>query len=574
MQSDSTDAASADDASNDSDSSRTAGSCAEFNSAGFEDAGFRGAATISRDRPLVRNLVVGVVICLLIMGAVFRAQGVGDFLWLDEQHTAWVATTSLSHVASGAADGNQTPLFFYACWASVAAGGDSAVSLRLPSLLCGLALLVGVPWYVYRRTNDVLSLLLVSVWLAFNFDAVFYSSEARPYAMVQLIGAVQVAVFFGWVMGMFTGSGGRQSVTSGGVITALLTALIFYAHPTGMLLVVSELIFLAGLCLVRRRVLRRHVSALFASALLCGTLILPGIILISFVWQRRSNWTTVSNADEVFSKLASDAGMMMLFPIAVLLIDRTWRRGRQFAAAKNSSHDSAHLGQRFGWLLGLVGCWALVPRFLIASLDAAGWVSLAIDRYAIVGAVGFPLFASLAVASMRRDYFRWGTTIVIAAWILWGSQVNQQLRRGGFRHENWRQTVEMINAQDSELPVFLIANLIEDNAAVTDQSHRFQSYLRFPLTGIPKLNAPDRIIPRPSQGKILSHENLAQVVEQGGGFVVVRDAEVYRDAIRLEITAALQEHAQTQSARLFSAPVERPDPNNVHLFWIKLDSKQ
>ena len=159
---------------------------------------------------------------------------------------------------------------------------------------------------------------------------------------------------------------------------------------------------------------------------------------------------------------------------------------------------------------------------------------------------------------------------VIVACLAWFSIVPWQLKEGGFRHENWKQVVETINAEDDSLPVFLVANLIEDGAAETDQSDRFQAYLGFPLKGIPDLNRPDRIVPRPSQGKILSQENISLIIDRGGGFVVVRDAEIYRDPIRLEITAVLQENSLTRSAQLLVAPIIRPKPNNVHLFWIKL----
>lgn len=557
-----------------------------------------GSAFSRPGQPLVRSLAVAVAVGLLALGVVFRAQAAGDFLWLDEQHTAWVSKSNFTNVASKAADGNQTPLFFYACWASLVAGGESALSLRLPSLLCGLGLLVAVPWYVFRKTGSVVSLLLVSAWFLFDYDAVFYASEARPYAMVQLLGAIQAAVFFAWMSRLFAddllplSTPQPSSNTCGLIATAVLTALIFYAHPTGMALVVAELFFLAGYCLWKRRLPWVQFGA---AALLCGALILPGVVLISFVWQRRSNWTSVSNAEEVFWKLASDAGLMVLFPLVMLIIDRIWRtqiprseqppcpdvQGSAIEQAGLATKlklkqrpDGGPLGVKSVWaVLALVGCWAIVPRLLIASFDAAGWVSLAIDRYAIVGAVAFPLFAAFAAAAMGRWWLRWGTVIVVVAAIACPSQVFWQIRDGGFRHENWRQVVEMIDAQDSSLPVFLVANLIEDNAALTDRSDRFQNYLRFPLTGIPRLSHPGRIIPRPSMGQLLSATDVEKIVQHGGGFVVVRDAEIYRDAIRLEITAALQKNPQTKSARLFAAPVDRPDPNNVHLFWIKNESE-
>ena len=146
-------------------------------------------ANVDHDSSAGRSMVIGVAVCLLMLGVVFRAVAAGDFLWLDEQHTAWVAKANLADVAGRAADGNQTPLFFYACWSALKVGGESALSLRLPSLICGLCLMVIVPLWVWRHTASAASLLIVAAWFLFDYDAVFYASEARPYAMVQLLGS-------------------------------------------------------------------------------------------------------------------------------------------------------------------------------------------------------------------------------------------------------------------------------------------------------------------------------------------------------------------------------------------------
>ena len=199
-------------------------------------------------------MVFGVAVCLLMLGVVFRAVATGDFLWLDEQHTAWVAQADLADVAGRAADGNQTPLFFYACWSTLKIGGKSALSLRLPSLLCGLCLLVAVPAWVWRKTASSAALVVVAAWFLFDYDAVFYASEARPYAMVQLLGAVQAAVFFAWISSLFNQADGVRKNWIGGVATAVLAALIFYTHPTGMLLMVAEVVFVLILAIVRRSV--------------------------------------------------------------------------------------------------------------------------------------------------------------------------------------------------------------------------------------------------------------------------------------------------------------------------------
>jgi hypothetical protein len=512
-----------------------------------------------QDSSFGRTFVIGIAVCCLMAGVVLRATAAGDYLWLDEQHTAWVVNGGLADVAPRAADGNQTPLFFYASWAAVQVGGESALSVRLPALLCGLALMTIVSVGVYRRTGSAASLLVVSAFFLLDYDAIFYASEARPYAMVQLLGVVQALAFFGWISAVF--SGGHQSASGKGlaIATAVLAAIIFYTHPTGMLLMVAELIFVAGLCLVKREY---PLAKLLTTAAVCGALILPGVIMIGFVWQRRANWAAVSDANKVFDALATNTLVMIVLPLALLLLDR-------YAHKRNSADDAETAPTNR--LLAFIACWAVLPPLAIYSLDVSGWLHLAIGRYAIVGAVAFPIFAAAAVATMRSDLLRWIVTASIVGWMAYASGVPHSLSIGGFRHENWQEVVRIINAEDESLPVFLVANLIEDKLAESDQSQRFQRYLGFPLRGIPRVVAPQRIVPRPSQGKILSAENLVLIAERGGGLIVVRDSEVYRDAIRLEILAVLQGNAQTKSAKLMGAPIQRPAPNNLHLFMIKVD---
>src|SRR4051794_14964681 len=90
------------------------------------------------DWPLVTAVGIGVVALAL------RIPPLGDSLWLDELHTAWCAIGPLDEVASRAALGNQSPVFFGLEWLLVGVVGESEVALRLPSLLAGTLLPLAV----------------------------------------------------------------------------------------------------------------------------------------------------------------------------------------------------------------------------------------------------------------------------------------------------------------------------------------------------------------------------------------------------------------------------------------------
>ena len=85
--------------------------------------------------------------CLLaaVVGLAFwlRIVQVGESLWLDELHTAWVVADGTQQLVPRAAIGNQSPVYFALVWPFTKLAGMSEFWLRLPSVLAGVALVVG-----------------------------------------------------------------------------------------------------------------------------------------------------------------------------------------------------------------------------------------------------------------------------------------------------------------------------------------------------------------------------------------------------------------------------------------------
>jgi len=142
--------------------------------------------------------VLAVSLVCLLAGAYLRIAAANDYLWLDELHTGWTVSGSLTDVYWRSVDGNQSPLFFYLCFAAVKLLGYSAGALRAVSLAGSILLLIGLPLVVYRMTRCAAAVLLVSLFLMLDYDCVFYASEARPYGMLQWLGGLQAACFWIW----------------------------------------------------------------------------------------------------------------------------------------------------------------------------------------------------------------------------------------------------------------------------------------------------------------------------------------------------------------------------------------
>jgi hypothetical protein len=161
---------------------------------------------------------------LLALGAALRVYGVASHaLWIDEYGTWWaVAGEGYAEVWRRVlAVQGQSPLYYVIVRATVDALGTSPLALRLPSLACGLALLA-LAYPLGRRLFGSAWLALLSVAaFAVSERLVYYSQEARPYALALLLACAS----FLFYLECLRGGGWRASA---GYLAS--TAGAFYAH--------------------------------------------------------------------------------------------------------------------------------------------------------------------------------------------------------------------------------------------------------------------------------------------------------------------------------------------------------
>ena len=203
------------------------------------------------------SAVAWLVLAVIISAGIFiRAAAVGEPMWLDECHTAWaVDSDSPAIVASRAADGNQPPLYLLLVWAVTNVFGLTEFSLRLISLVAGSAMMIIASFWARSLTNRWSAAILAAGLIAFDGQFIFYATEARCYALVQLIGLIQ-AIFFWRVLAseLDRESDAKQSaaVYVGLLIWALLSIAILYCHYTSVWLLIVETIFVVVLSIIRR----------------------------------------------------------------------------------------------------------------------------------------------------------------------------------------------------------------------------------------------------------------------------------------------------------------------------------
>lgn len=503
-----------------------------------------------------RAVLVISAICLLA-GACLRFAAANDYLWLDELHTGWTVSGSFSDVYWRSADGNQSPLFFYLCFAAVKLLGYSAGALRAISLAGSMLLLIGLPLVVYRAGRCAAAVLLISLFLMLDYDCIFYASEARPYGMLQWLGGLQAFCFWRWSKRLFGGAEEHVGASlvvrwlASWPVVGLLSAAVVATHVTGAWLLLAETIFVVLVCLTRRT---WPAAGIWKCAALFLVFSLPTVLVVVTAWHRRGNWASVSNVDLVVSQFAWAFGAMVGLPTIALIIDRFV----SLRSARNSEVSWA--------LLFFISLWALVPTLSIVLLEYFQVAPLGLARYALVGSIALPLYAAFSLKRMDSKVLRWATLAIVGGFLVWNSTF--WLRPtlpplSELRNENWADAVATIAHGDPGYPVLLAGNVLEDVDARRNRSPRFQAYLKFPVLGAdPNLKNP--ILPLYSHGELFTDDEADAVDAAGGGWLIVRDLPQNAPLIMEQV----EQNPRSDRWQFDLAQFASPDPNHVLLFRI------
>lgn len=134
---------------------------------------------------------------LTVAAAALRLSTLGlQSFWYDEAFTPvhvlhpslWATLRSVVHSE------NTPPLWYLLAWVDSRILGNGEVALRLPSALAGIAT-VPVAWAIGRELSGERAGLACAALVAFNPLLVWYSQEARAYALFVLMAALAMLCF-------------------------------------------------------------------------------------------------------------------------------------------------------------------------------------------------------------------------------------------------------------------------------------------------------------------------------------------------------------------------------------------
>jgi 4-amino-4-deoxy-L-arabinose transferase-like glycosyltransferase len=150
----------------------------------------RSAEPRVRFSPRTRPWAPLLVAAITVLGLLLRLPSFGDSLFGDELSAYYVVNVhslgTVIHLLSGHSTELNPPLFFMLAWVSEKIGGDSAQALKLVSLLAGTAT-IPLTYVLGRRTLGGRAGTVASALVALCPFLIFYSTEARPYALLVML---------------------------------------------------------------------------------------------------------------------------------------------------------------------------------------------------------------------------------------------------------------------------------------------------------------------------------------------------------------------------------------------------
>ena len=415
----------------------------------------------------------------------------GELLWLDELHTGWAVGGSFQQMLTRSAQGNQAPLFFGLEWLVVQWFGPSELSLRLVSLIAGALAMAMAARFVWWYTGSIAAAAVTLTLIALNQNFIWYSSEARPYALLHLASVLQVGCLWRMVTHWqsfeyfrrcdeYSGEGTFNYSTrndSFGIFWLLLSSwLVVYTHYTGVFLLATELLFLSVLLIcwwLTRGLTKGTVKQVFVILFLFVVGCLPLLLQMNQAFGKPADWSSVASLVQFWTEQKVNCIVWFGIPIAVALLSvgliAPFVRNDVFAL------------QPHRWLTALwlswIATWFAVPLLIIVFLQSQAGIPIALSRYMSVALIAGPVFVGgiVGVVSVRS---RWIAIPIIFLASLFlqvqGNHLVVQIVRSGqlplLRTENWKAAIEVVNESPSKAkwPLFLFGAVIEDENALSD----------------------------------------------------------------------------------------------------------
>ena len=410
---------------------------------------------------------------VLFLAVAVRWTALHEGLWLDELHSTWAAEGDWSEVSSRARYGNQSPLYFYLLKALLSAGPTDEWWARLPSLIPCLLTVSLIYCLVLQATASVKAAVAVSLAATVDPKFIFYGTEARPYALVQLIA---IATVVGFARCAARSSRPLRLAWIGGSIV------LCYLHYTAVVIPAATLPILFWLKVRYGREVTYAWSEYSRDILTVIVVTAPLSTHMFEIAGRRQQWTQFVTPPEGWRWLAHlDLDYWVLAPLLLFATARLCRKfcamkfgsgqggqSRKVAAAPSSDSARNYVGEA-AW------GFTFLPVLVVYAIAATGSAPVMLYRYLIV----VPPMAMLGWTVLIRHLGGLGKVffaISLLAYCVYGMGYYSRWQREKplleSRGESWGDVAEMV--RQDRIPILLRSGYIEANGVdgidIEDQS--------------------------------------------------------------------------------------------------------
>jgi mannosyltransferase len=201
-----------------------------------------------------------------VLGGALRLYKLGaQSFWVDECLTVFTAGSAGAEFWTRVViDNSNTPLYFLVIRGVRALFGETEFVLRLPSAIAGALTIPVAAAFIHAVTRERRATVLFALLLALNPLHIWFSQEARPYAVLLLIGS---ATLWAWQTARRTGRASAWIAYTAGSVLCFLT------HKAGLVFPAA-----AVLATCATRGWRSHLKPLAASCAAIAAVALPVIV--------------------------------------------------------------------------------------------------------------------------------------------------------------------------------------------------------------------------------------------------------------------------------------------------------
>jgi uncharacterized membrane protein len=377
---------------------------------------------------------------VLALGAAIRFHQLDhESLWVDEILSVEVARQPLPALLAATGGDGHPPLYAALLHLWLGAFGESETAVRSLSATIGVATLAAF-FALAARLLSARAALLATLLLASAPYHVYYSQEARNYALLVLLTVLSYLGLLAW---------DERPTPARAVAYVAATTLLLYTHVFGFFVWGAQLLWIAA-----RARARGDWRVRLPPSVAIGVLVLPWLaapwtaMLLRQTNARTTSLqlarpTVVSLLTSAYQFAGSPLTALILMPAAALEVYHSLG-----TRAAGEDEGGTGLGRR-SWI-ALLLLWAAVPQLVPFAISQFA-VPFYITRATIVT---LPVLYLLAAARLVRLRGPWQGILVSVAVL--GSLGAQALYFQGHTKEQWREAAGTVDtrAQPGDVVLF------------------------------------------------------------------------------------------------------------------------